>query len=345
MSWVEKITVVPRTARPETNSQSRARCRGSSPTLGSSSNSTLGRDSSPIAMLIRCWFPPESRATISPRRSPSPVSSSISSTDASGSSCFSSRAKSMRFSSTVSRRYNAACCGTHPTAPSPVSTSPPSAPWIPARIESNVVFPAPLGPITATSSPAAAAKLTPLSASRSPKRLTSSRACTRRTVTAPSRATDPSASLTWPLMPFPATRLRRLRASDTFRALVRETDLSPAHLIMPAFVTAGENIREEIPSMPGVERYSINNLVEHAGEVAKAGIGAMLVFGIPADKDEVGSGAYDDEGIVQMAVRALKEAHPDLTVITDVCLCEYTDHGHCGSRTPTARSRTTSASS
>ena len=82
--------------------------------------------------------------------------------------------------------------------------------------------------------------------------------------------------------------------------------------------------------MPGIERLSISNLVEEAGEIAAAGIGAVLLFGIPADKDEVGSGAYDDEGIVQMAVRALKEAHPDLAVITDVCLCEYTSHGHCG---------------
>jgi porphobilinogen synthase len=131
-------------------------------------------------------------------------------------------------------------------------------------------------------------------------------------------------------MPFPSTRLRRLRASETFRSLVRETELSPAHLIMPAFVVAGEDIREEIRSMPGIERYSISNLVEHAGEVAAAGVKSMLIFGIPAAKDAVGSGAYDDEGIVQMAVRALKDAHPDLSVITDVCLCEYTDHGHCG---------------
>jgi len=131
-------------------------------------------------------------------------------------------------------------------------------------------------------------------------------------------------------MPFPATRMRRLRSTDTFRGLVRETELSPAHLIQPAFVIAGEGIREEIPSMPGVERYSINNLVEHAAEVAAAGIGTMLLFGIPGTKDEYGTGAYDDEGIIQMAVRALKEAHPDLTVITDVCLCEYTSHGHCG---------------
>ena len=131
-------------------------------------------------------------------------------------------------------------------------------------------------------------------------------------------------------MPFPSTRLRRLRRTDTFRALVRETELSPAHLIQPAFVVAGEGIREEIPSMPGMERFSISGLVEEAGEVAAAGIGALMLFGVPAAKDEVGSGAYDDEGIVQMAVRALKDAHPDLVVITDVCLCEYTSHGHCG---------------
>ena len=131
-------------------------------------------------------------------------------------------------------------------------------------------------------------------------------------------------------MPFPSTRLRRLRGSETFRALVRETELSPAHLIQPAFVIAGEGIREEVESMPGIERFSISGLVEEAGEIAAAGISALLLFGVPAAKDEVGSGAYDDEGIVQMAVRALKDAHPDLTVITDVCLCEYTSHGHCG---------------
>jgi porphobilinogen synthase len=121
-----------------------------------------------------------------------------------------------------------------------------------------------------------------------------------------------------------------MRRTDTLRGLVRETELSPAHLIQPAFVVAGEGVREEVPSMPGIERFSINNLVEEAGEIAAAGIGALMLFGIPAAKDEAGSGAYDDEGIVQMAVRALKEAHPDLVVITDVCLCEYTSHGHCG---------------
>jgi porphobilinogen synthase len=121
-----------------------------------------------------------------------------------------------------------------------------------------------------------------------------------------------------------------MRRTDTLRGLVRETELSPAHLIQPAFVVAGEGVREEVPSMPGIERFSINNLVEEAGEIAAAGIGALMLFGVPAAKDEFGSGAYDDEGIVQMAVRALKDAHPDLIVMTDVCLCEYTSHGHCG---------------
>jgi len=131
-------------------------------------------------------------------------------------------------------------------------------------------------------------------------------------------------------MPFPSTRLRRLRRTETLRGLVRETELSSAHLIQPAFVVAGEGVREEVPSMPGIERFSISELVAEATEIAAAGVGAVLLFGVPADKDETGSGAYDDEGVVQMAVRALKEAHPDLTTITDVCLCEYTSHGHCG---------------
>jgi porphobilinogen synthase len=131
-------------------------------------------------------------------------------------------------------------------------------------------------------------------------------------------------------MPFPSTRLRRLRRSETLRGLVRETELSPTHLIQPAFVVAGEGVREEVESMPGIERFSISELVAEATDIAAAGVGAILLFGIPAAKDESGSGAYDDEGVVQMAVRALKEAHPDLTVITDVCLCEYTSHGHCG---------------
>ncbi|HWM54418.1 MAG TPA: porphobilinogen synthase [Solirubrobacterales bacterium] len=131
-------------------------------------------------------------------------------------------------------------------------------------------------------------------------------------------------------MPFPATRMRRLRRTETLRGLVRETNLGPEHLIQPLFVVAGEGVREEVESMPGIERFSISELVAEATEIAAVGVKAVLLFGIPAEKDESGTGAYDDEGVVQMAVHALKEAHPDLTVITDVCLCEYTSHGHCG---------------
>jgi porphobilinogen synthase len=124
--------------------------------------------------------------------------------------------------------------------------------------------------------------------------------------------------------------MRRLRRTRPLRELVRETDLSPRHLVQPLFVVAGEGVREEVPSMPGVERLSIAELDAEATELEAAGIGAVILFGIPAAKDEAGSGAYDPEGVVQMAVRALKDAHPDLVVITDVCLCEYTSHGHCG---------------
>jgi porphobilinogen synthase len=124
--------------------------------------------------------------------------------------------------------------------------------------------------------------------------------------------------------------MRRLRRTQALRDLVRETELGPRHLIQPLFVVAGESVREAVPSMPGIERFSISELVAEATEIQAAGVGAVLLFGIPAEKDEQGSGAYDEEGIVQLAVRALKEAHPDLVVITDVCLCEYTSHGHCG---------------
>jgi porphobilinogen synthase len=130
-------------------------------------------------------------------------------------------------------------------------------------------------------------------------------------------------------MPFPATRLRRLRKTGVLRDLVRETTLTPADLVYPMFVQLGEG-RTPIEAMPGIERMSISNAVEEAGEVHALGIPAVLLFGIPAEKDEQGSGAYDDEGVVQLAVRALKEAHPELVVITDVCLCAYTSHGHCG---------------
>ncbi len=112
--------------------------------------------------------------------------------------------------------------------------------------------------------------------------------------------------------------------------MVRETTLRSADLVQPLFVTAGEDLREPVESMPGIDRLSISALVEEAGEVAEAGVPAVLLFGIPADKDEVGSGAYDEEGVTQLAIRALKEAHPELIVIADTCLCAYTAHGHCG---------------
>jgi porphobilinogen synthase len=131
-------------------------------------------------------------------------------------------------------------------------------------------------------------------------------------------------------MAFPATRLRRLRKTRPLRDLVRETELTPEHLVQPLFVTAGEGVREPIEEMPGVERLSISETVAEVTEIAATGVRAVLLFGIPASKDEVGSEAYDDEGVIQMAVRALKEAHPEIVVITDVCLCEYTSHGHCG---------------
>jgi porphobilinogen synthase len=124
--------------------------------------------------------------------------------------------------------------------------------------------------------------------------------------------------------------MRRLRRTKALRDLVRETELSPRHLVQPLFVVAGEGIREPVESMPGIDRFSINELVAEASELRAAGVEAVILFGVPAAKDESGSGAYDTEGVVQMAVRALKEAHSELTVITDVCLCEYTTHGHCG---------------
>jgi porphobilinogen synthase len=131
-------------------------------------------------------------------------------------------------------------------------------------------------------------------------------------------------------MAFPKTRMRRLRATRALRGLVRETELSPADLVLPMFVAHGLDRREPIAAMPGIDRLSIAHAVEEAGTAADLGVPAVLLFGLPAEKDADGSGAYDDEGIIQLATRALKDAHPDLLVITDVCLCEYTDHGHCG---------------
>ncbi|MGZ6695394.1 MAG: porphobilinogen synthase [Solirubrobacteraceae bacterium] len=131
-------------------------------------------------------------------------------------------------------------------------------------------------------------------------------------------------------MPFPATRMRRLRRTPVLRDLVRETRLDPGDFVLPLFVEEGLDGRRAIAAMPGVERHSLATLVQEAGEALALGIPGVLLFGIPSAKDEEGSGAWDEEGVVQEAVRALKTAHPDLLVITDVCLCEYTSHGHCG---------------
>jgi porphobilinogen synthase len=132
------------------------------------------------------------------------------------------------------------------------------------------------------------------------------------------------------VMPFPQTRLRRLRATRALRGLVRETRLDPADFVYPMFVAHGLDRREPIEAMPGIDRLSIAHAVSEAGEAHALGIPAVLLFGLPASKDEEGSGAWDDEGVVQLATRAIKETHPDLLVITDLCLCEYTSHGHCG---------------
>jgi porphobilinogen synthase len=124
--------------------------------------------------------------------------------------------------------------------------------------------------------------------------------------------------------------MRRLRRTGLLRGLVRETDLSAAHLVYPMFVRHGIDGRVAIPSLPGIDHLSISAAIEEAGEAAALGIPAVLLFGLPAAKDDEGSGAWDDEGIVQLATRAIKAAHPKLLVICDLCLCEYTSHGHCG---------------
>src|SRR5947207_9683625 len=125
-------------------------------------------------------------------------------------------------------------------------------------------------------------------------------------------------------------RLRRLRQSDTMRALVRETRLSPDIFVLPLFVCEGEGVRREVPSMPGVCNLSVDEAVKEAEAAKSDGVTSVLLFGLPDHKDDIGSSAYDPEAPVQSAVRAVKRALPDMLVITDVCLCEYTDHGHCG---------------
>jgi porphobilinogen synthase len=124
--------------------------------------------------------------------------------------------------------------------------------------------------------------------------------------------------------------MRRLRASPALRGLVRETELRADRLVLPLFVSETASAREPIEGMPGIERLSLDAVVEEAREAAALGLAAVLLFGIPAEKDSEGSGAWDEQGIVQLATSAIKQALPQLLVITDVCLCEYTEHGHCG---------------
>jgi porphobilinogen synthase len=129
---------------------------------------------------------------------------------------------------------------------------------------------------------------------------------------------------------FPNYRPRRLRRTEALRGLVRETSLSAKNLILPLFVTEGTGVRRPVGSMPGVDQTSVDELLKDAEEAAALGIPAVLLFGIPGYKDEAGTSGYADDGVVQNAVRALKRELPELLVITDVCLCEYTSHGHCG---------------
>ncbi|RMD83740.1 MAG: porphobilinogen synthase [Candidatus Dadabacteria bacterium] len=131
-------------------------------------------------------------------------------------------------------------------------------------------------------------------------------------------------------MGFPTQRLRRLRATPTLRRMVRETRVSVDDLILPLFVVPGSGVENPVPSMPGVFQQSVDRVVETARRASDLGIPAVILFGIPENKDPRGSEAWSDDGVVQKAVRAIKKATPELVVVTDVCLCEYTDHGHCG---------------
>jgi len=129
---------------------------------------------------------------------------------------------------------------------------------------------------------------------------------------------------------FPLTRLRRFRRTAPLRSLVRETRLDAADLVLPLFVCPGEGVEVPLDGLPALTQRSVDRVCEEAVDAHGAGIGAVLLFGIPEEKDEVGSGAFDDDGIVQRALRALRRAVPELVLLTDVCLCEYTSHGHCG---------------
>ncbi|HUF37623.1 MAG TPA: porphobilinogen synthase [Anaerolineales bacterium] len=136
--------------------------------------------------------------------------------------------------------------------------------------------------------------------------------------------------MTSPPPGFPANRPRRLRLTPGLRAMFRETELTPTDFVYPLFVRHGRDVRREIPSMPGQHQWSVDRLPAEAEAIARDGIPGVILFGIPETKDSVGEENFDPDGIVQQAIRAIKDAVPDLVVITDVCLCEYTDHGHCG---------------
>ena len=129
---------------------------------------------------------------------------------------------------------------------------------------------------------------------------------------------------------FPQSRLRRLRRTESLRALVRENHVEVRDLVYPLFIIEGSGMKQEITSMPGIFRFSVDQLPQEVKEIAKLGIPAVLLFGIPEHKDKVGSAAYHPEGVIQQAIRAIKKSVPELLVVTDVCLCEYTSHGHCG---------------
>ena len=131
-------------------------------------------------------------------------------------------------------------------------------------------------------------------------------------------------------MPFPQERPRRMRRTEALRSLVRETVLAPDDLVWPLFAVPGKKVRNAVRSMPGVFQLSVDELVAEAQAGYEAGVRSVILFGVPEHKDELGTGAYDDDGIIPRAIRALKEQVPGLVVMTDVCMCEYTDHGHCG---------------
>ena len=129
---------------------------------------------------------------------------------------------------------------------------------------------------------------------------------------------------------FPTSRPRRLRTNNNLRAMIRETEINPSDFIYPLFVRHGKNLKQEISSMPGIFQWSVDLLAKEAKEIAELDIPSVILFGIPAEKDPIGEENYADHGIVQLAIQEIKSAVPELVIVTDVCLCEYTDHGHCG---------------